>query len=302
MLNPLKDYLSSFRSQADEVTTYDLRTALSIRTETIDSNYYQSVLTDGLIYKLAAENDSMELTKLKRTFQYIPHFSTSKLLDFQKHDWFRRFLSRYWTEELYELLMAKEKMTYDNCLDEEKQQRFRNRADILAKKRPDLLRTHGHLFNFNTRIPESFMVLDSAKNPQNISTLMTGKYTILYFWGTWCGPCIRISRIVLPKIDSLIGGNKQLQMITIANENRGNIEEWLEDVRKEKDRYQNYVAVSHTDKGWSGFAINPILQNLNIFLFPNFMLVDPAGKILLRNDINGDCLITILQGLRLIEN
>lgn len=99
------------------------------------------------------------------------------------------------------------------------------------------------------------------------------KYTLIEFWGTWCGPCVAMT----PKLKELQKEYSQdLNMVSIA-------------VDDDKKKVENYVKKHNLNwkilqipkvKSWD----NPIIKSLNIKFYPTFILIDANGKIISRND------------------
>lgn len=111
---------------------------------------------------------------------------------------------------------------------------------------------------------------DLKQNPFSINSIIEQKkYTLLEFWGTWCGPCVAMT----PK---LIDANKRyssrLNIISIA-------------VDDNTEKVRTYTEKHHLN--WNlGFIPrensyqNKILNQLNIKFYPTFILIDSKGKII----------------------
>jgi thiol-disulfide isomerase/thioredoxin len=99
---------------------------------------------------------------------------------------------------------------------------------------------------------------------------LAGSYTLLDFWGTWCGPCKELT-------PNLLAIHKKFQdkvkLVSLAGSSKE------EDVR-------SYILEHHMD--WTHIVENKetaILFNykmFNVFAYPTFILVDPKGKIVFR--------------------
>ena len=101
------------------------------------------------------------------------------------------------------------------------------------------------------------------------------QFTLLHFWGTWCGPCVT----ELPKVNALIGKYKdKLDCINIAYEE--NV-----DFKKLEKFYQKYPFLSNNIaiQEPSPFAENnTIIRKLKISIFPTYMVIDKNGIIIYR--------------------
>lgn len=95
------------------------------------------------------------------------------------------------------------------------------------------------------------------------------KYTLIEFWGTWCGPCIKLT----PKLKETYKKYfSMLNMVSIA-------------VDKDRETVQKYIYKNNIDwrigyisqnRNWE----NSIIKQLKIKYFPTFILLDSKGKIL----------------------
>ncbi len=112
------------------------------------------------------------------------------------------------------------------------------------------------------------------------SKKIIGQITLLDFWGTWCGPCIKS----LPKLKETYKNYKgsNLKFISIANENNINPDVFLPLIKKEEIEWKIYVQ-SLNDK-----SLNSLSTVLNITDYPTFILIGKDGVILERTvGVNG---------------
>ena len=113
---------------------------------------------------------------------------------------------------------------------------------------------------------------DLENNTFSINQILKEKkYTLIEFWGTWCGPCIEMT----PKLIDLDKNNKDLlNIISIANDE--NMDVVKNYVKKKNITWKNGFVDINAKKR------DPILKGLNIIQFPTFILVNRKGKILHR--------------------
>ena len=105
-------------------------------------------------------------------------------------------------------------------------------------------------------------LIDKTRQP--IEDLMNSKkYTILYFWGTWCAPCGKS----LPKLVELSKKfEDQINIIGLA----------YNDTPKRVKKY-----IEKKDIKWkNGFASEMLIQKLNINSYPTYLLIEPNGVIM----------------------
>ncbi len=102
-----------------------------------------------------------------------------------------------------------------------------------------------------------------------------GKYTVLDFWGTWCAPCIKILPD-LKKIHRSIDPQK-VAMIGVCYDN---------DVKKAA------LFIREKNIDWTQLfdsQANSVLGKMfEISAYPSFIVIDPAGKIIFKDEgLNG---------------
>lgn len=117
-----------------------------------------------------------------------------------------------------------------------------------------------------------FTVADTAGVKHSLATYR-GKYVLLDFWGHWCGPCIE----AMPKVKAMHAQYaQQLAIIGIAMENKGDLPEWKQAIRRH--------GVPGLQLSELQAAEGPVISGYNVTAFPTYMLLDPKGALVLRTN------------------
>ncbi|MDR2292187.1 MAG: TlpA family protein disulfide reductase [Prevotellaceae bacterium] len=96
-----------------------------------------------------------------------------------------------------------------------------------------------------------------------------GKYVLIDFWGSWCGPCRMSSPMIVELYNQLQAQKANIEFISIACSERNN-EAWKRAIKEDKFT-------------WTQLKIDRNVNiNYKIVGVPTSLLISPEGKILYR--------------------
>lgn len=105
-----------------------------------------------------------------------------------------------------------------------------------------------------------------------------GNYVLLYFWGSWCGPCIRNAPELVAISDNysskLFDKDSKLEILSVALEKKD--KKWKKVVNKFGFNWELQVVQFHQ------LVLNsPIANKYGVFEIPSKFLIDPNGNVVL---------------------
>lgn len=100
-----------------------------------------------------------------------------------------------------------------------------------------------------------------------------GKYVLIDFWASWCGPCRAENPNVVDAFNQY--KNKNFTVLGISLDNPGKKDAWLGAIEKDQ---LNWTQLSDLN-GWN----NAVAKQYGIRSIPQNFLVDPNGKIIAKN-------------------
>jgi peroxiredoxin len=111
-----------------------------------------------------------------------------------------------------------------------------------------------------------------------------GKYVLVDFWASWCGPCRRENPNVVDAYNQF--KNKNFTVLGVSLDRPGQKENWIKAIREDKLTWTHISDL----KFWQSEVV-PVYQVGSI---PFNVLVDPDGKIVAEN-LRGNALGQKLQ-------
>jgi peroxiredoxin len=131
-----------------------------------------------------------------------------------------------------------------------------------------------------------FTLNDVNGNPVKLSDFR-GKYVLLDFWASWCGPCRRENPNVVKAYKKY--KDKNFTILGVSLDYPGKKSDWLAAIKADG---LTWTQVSDL----KGFSESPVARLYDIQGIPSNLLLDPAGRIV-ANNITGDKLDQKLASL-----
>jgi thiol-disulfide isomerase/thioredoxin len=179
-------------------------------------------------------------------------------------------LSRYSTTSTYD---KKDLIKVYEKLDKESQNEF-NLKSIEKNLFPEMhVTVNGPVFDFE--LPDKNDILINTKS-------LKGKWYLIDFWASWCGPC----REQIPHLKKLYEQYKGNDFEVIAISIDKDKKQWLKALHAENLSWINV----NENKHWYG----AIVKRYNVYGIPSNFLINPEGKIFAK-DISVEELEKILK-------
>jgi len=124
---------------------------------------------------------------------------------------------------------------------------------------------------------------DTANNPVSLSSFK-GKYVLVDFWASWCGPCRHENPAVVAAYNAFKDKNFTILSVSLDQ----NKDKWKQAIQADNLTWTHVSDLKY----WQ----NEVAQLYHINSIPANMLIDPNGKIIARN-LRGEALKEVLGKL-----
>ena len=113
--------------------------------------------------------------------------------------------------------------------------------------------------------------LPTPKGEAQSLTSLRGKYVLIDFWASWCGPCRQENPNVVRMYNKYKGKGFEIFGVSLDQSK----DKWLAAIEKDKLTWPHVSDL----KGWESSAA----QLYNVTAIPQTVLIDPEGKIIAKN-------------------
>jgi len=122
------------------------------------------------------------------------------------------------------------------------------------------------------RYAMDFTQNDTLENPISLASFK-GRYVLVDFWASWCGPCRAENPNVVKVYNKYKGQN--FHIISVSLDRPGQKEKWMKAIHDDKLEWTHVSDLKFWD--------NAVAKQYGIKAIPQNLLLDPDGKIIAKN-------------------
>ena len=115
---------------------------------------------------------------------------------------------------------------------------------------------------------------------------LKGKYVLIDFWASWCGPCRRENPNIVKAYKNYKDNNFEILGVSLDDKR----DKWIAAIHKDELKWYHVSDL----KGWK----NEVSEMFGIRSIPQNLLIDPDGKIIARNITGHELAIALTKHLK----